>query len=658
MSEINVPSYLPEHAAPDNPNYGTPGYNPSPDDKKILQMVDSLYSRAKKYRKRYDQRWIDFYKMFRGRQWKEVRPAYRSSEVINLVFEAIQSQVPILTDSRPKLEFLPTVATQYELADILTKVAANDWEHNNWLMVLTEIIYDAHFYGTGFGYVGFDRDAEMGLGCVDFESEDCFFVFPDPDARDINGKRTKFFIVAKPEDITKLKKEYRNNPDSQFIAADVIDFQQGDKADIYQVMFKSPTDSKLIVEGPSGYDTIAKNQALKVTVFSKDDDFEELAQTELHEDGTPKLDENGNEVQKFVQVKKYPTGRKTVCAGGVVLEDGPQEFEDGQFPYVKFNNYMLPREFWGMGEVEQLDGPQKSFNKILSFAMDVMGLMGNPIWIVDDSSGVDTENLFNKPGLVVEKTAGTEVRRESGVDLQPFVLALADRYRTYVNGVSGATDLSKGIEPTNVTAAAAIQDLQQAQQTRLRLKSRYLDAFLNDFGKLYLSRIFQYYSVPRIVRVSGDNKAENYFYFHVEKLETDEKDPQGNTVYKRVAHIMDHRGQAKAIEIMGDFDVKVSTGSSLEFAKQARNDEVMKLFQLGVIDDEELLKSMDYPNYESVLQRQHQKKQAMQQAQMQMAAQMQQAKVAETQSKAQKNVVDAAATAKDSGLGGLTPAST
>ena len=106
MSEINVPSYLPEHAAPDNPNYGTPGYNPSPDDKKILQMVDSLYSRAKKYRKRYDQRWIDFYKMFRGRQWKEVRPAYRSSEVINLVFEAIQSQVPILTDSRPKLEFL------------------------------------------------------------------------------------------------------------------------------------------------------------------------------------------------------------------------------------------------------------------------------------------------------------------------------------------------------------------------------------------------------------------------------------------------------------------------------------------------------------------------------------------------------------------------
>lgn len=615
MSEITTP-YLSEHQSPDNfESNGKAGYNPSPEDKKTLQLVDALYSKSKKYRKRYDQKWIDFYKMFRGRQWKEVRPSYRNSEVLNLVFQTIQSMVPILTDSRPKLEFLPTVPAEFELADILTKVAENDWLHNNWLEVLTEIIYDAHFYGTGFGYLGFNPDAEMGLGSIEFESADPFYIFPDPQARDVNGKRTKHFIHAEPVDISQLKREYPDK--AQYIAADVIDFSQGDKADIYQVMFKSPTDSKLIVEGPSGYDSIAKNQALKITVYFKDDDYDEMEQIELNDDGTPKNDETGNPVNKLVKQKKYPTGRKIVAAGGVLLEDGACEFEDGMFPYLKLTNYMLPREFWGMGDVEQIDGPQKTINKLISFTLDVMTLMGNPIWVVGTQANIDTDNLFNKPGLIVETDAPDQVRREPGVDMPPFVLQLLDRYKQYIDGITGQTDLSRGVEPSDITAASAISDLQQAQQTRLRLKSRHIDAFLNDFGKLYVSRVFQFYSVPRIVRVSGDQNASSFFHFHIEKF--DKQDEQGQTITQRVAHITNSKGETKSIEITGDFDVKVSTGSSLPFAKEAKGDMGMKLFQLGVIDAEELLKNLDYPNYEAVLQRtQQQKQQAMgQQQQMQ-----------------------------------------
>lgn len=613
MSELTTP-YLPEHQAPDNPNGGQPGYNPSPEERKVLQLVDSLYSKAKKYRKRYDQKWTDFYKMFRGRQWKEVRPSYRHSEVINLVFQTIESQIPILTDSRPKLEFLPTLPNQFELADILSKVAENDWDHNNWLQVLCEVLLDGHIYGDGFGYIGYNKKAEMGLGCIEFESVDNFYFFPDPGARDINGKRTKYVITAEPTDISDLKKEYPKK--AEHISSDVIDFAQGDKADIYQVMFKSPVDSKLIVEGPSGFDSIAKNQALKITVYSKDDDFDEEEKIELSDDGTPKLDENGEQQKSFVQKLKYPNGRKIVVAGGVLLEDGAFEFEDGLFPFIQYRNYLLPREFWSLGEVDQLDGPQKTINKLISFTLDVMTLMGNPVYIVDDTAGIDTDNLINKPGLVIEKTAGSEVRRESGVELPSFVLPLLDRYKAYFDGVSGQTDLSRGAEPGNVTAASAIEDLQQAQQTRLRMKSRNIDAMLQDFGKLYLSRVFQFYSVPRIVRVSGNQNADQYFYFHVEKLET--QDEVGNPVTKRVANITHHDGTAKQVEIEGDFDVRVSTGSSLPFAKQAKGDQSMKLFQLGVIDDEELLKSLDYPNYEMVLQRVGQKKQQVQQQQMQM----------------------------------------
>lgn len=615
MSEINVP-YLSEHEAPNKDTAPGQGYKPEPDEEKAIELVEKLYSRAKKYRKRYDQKWIDYYKMFRGRQWKEVRPSYRHSEVINIIFQTIESMVPILTDSRPKLEFVPNLPEQFELADILGKVAENDWVRNNWLMVLTEIIFDAHFYGCGFSYNGFDEKAELGLGNICFESADPFHQFPDPDARDINEKRSKFYIVAEPVAISQLKKEYPDK--AKYLTADVIDLTQGDKSDIYQVMFKSPVDSKLIVEGPSGYDAIQKDQAVKLVCYFKDDQAEELEEDETDENGTPVLDDTGSPKKKFTQKLKYPNGRKIVVASGVLLEDSALGFEDGKIPYSKLINYVLPREFWGMGEVEQLEGPQKQLNKIISYALDVLTLMGNPIWVVGTQANIDTDNLFNKPGLVVEADDITQVHREPGVQLQPFILELVDRYRNMMDGISGQVDVSRGATPADVTAGTAITALQEAQQTRLRLKSRNIDAFLQDFGKQYLSRVFQFYSVPRIVRVSGDENAEQFFHFHVEKLEQ----PDGTS--KNIAHVTNYEAgipMSKQYEITSDFDVRVSTGSALPFSKESKSNQSMKLFQLGVIDDEELLKNLDYPNFESVLQRVGQKKQQAQAQAQQMESQ-------------------------------------
>lgn len=614
MSEITVP-YLSEHEGPQQDGSQHPGYDPTEDEKKDVELVEKLYSRAKKYRKRYDQKWIDFYKMFRGKQWKEVRPSYRHSEVINIVFQTIESQVPILTDSRPKLEFLPTIPSQFELADILNKVAENDWVHNNWLMILTEILFDAHFYGTGFSYTGFDPDANLGLGNILFESFDPFHAYPDPDARDVNDKRSKFFVTAEPTAVSQLKREYPDK--AEFITGDVVDLSQGDKADINQVMFKSPVDSKLITEGVGGYDNVERDQAVKITCYLKDEATEEIEEEDKDDDGAPVLGDDGTPQKKFVEKLKYPKGRKIVTAGQVLLESCEAEFEDGQFPFDKMINYILPREFWGMGEVEQLEGPQKTFNKIVSYALDVMTLMGNPIWVVGTNSGIDTDNLFNKPGLVVEADDITQVHREPGVQLQPFILELLNQYKGFMDGISGQTDLSRGVEPTDVTAASAISDLQEAQQTRVRLKSRNLDAFLQGFGKKYLSRVFQFYSVPRIVRVTGNDNADEYFHFHVEKI--DQEDGSQKMFANVVSY--DEAGQPVAMqhEINGDFDVKVSTGSSLPFAKEQKTNISMNLFKMGVIDDEELLKNLDYPNYEAVLQRVSQKKAMM--AQQQAAAQ-------------------------------------
>ncbi len=613
------------------PGKSPPGYDPSHEEEQAIKLTEKYFSKAKAARKAYDQKWLDYYKDFRGKQWKEKRPSYRHSEVVNLIFRAIQSDVPILTDGMPKPEYIPQEPGDLELAEILNDVLASDWASGNWLYKLTEAIYDAHFYGTGFGGMPYDPDASNGAGRIVFRSEDTFCQYPDPSARDVN-EDSNYHVHAEPQDIERLKRKYPHV--AQYLKPDLIDLSRRDRANFSEdTKYKSPTDSRMITEGQSGYDVEAKDEALEVTLYIHDPTYceEEIAE---------KDPETGGEKKAYLQKLKYPNGRKIVVVNGVLCENGPIPYEDKKFPYLRLVNYILPREFWGISEVEQLESPQKIFNKLISFALDVLTLMGNPVWIVDNTSGVDTDNLFNRPGLVVEKEPNSEVRREEGVQLQPYVLQMIDRMKSWFDDVSGDTDASRGLQPGGVTAASAIEALQQASQTRLRQKTRNIDAFMQDFGKMYASRVFQYYDSPRVFRVTGSNNSTRYFKFHVEKRpvteprisvdpitgeERTELVPTGEV--QKIAKVRDfvlgddgqyHLTQEREYQAQGEFDVRVNTGSVLPFEKNRIEQQSFNLFDRQIIDAEEVLKNIKYPNAESVLKRMAEKQaMAAQQAAMQ-----------------------------------------
>ncbi len=650
-------TYQPEHAGKSQTNTTNPvGYTPGPEEQKTLRLADSLYKKAKQHRMKYDQDWLENYKFFRGKQWKEQRPSYRHSEVINLVFESIQSTVPIQTDSRPKIEYIPRNPLDTEFAQLLNKVVESDWEKGCWLQVLTEIIYESNFYGKGFGSLDVVPKGDQGLPEIEFNSKDPFYQYPDPSAQDCN-KKCKFWVEAEPVDIEVLKKDYPDK--AQYIKPDVIDLTSGDKTNINKIRFKSPVDNRTFLDSNTGYDITDRNQALKMTVYIGPEEYEDeedeggvkdpVNESSEHIQaasalGQPALTTSapleGYSPSPEEERKECPNGRKIVIASGMVLYDGENPYDDKKFPYVGLSNYILPREFWGISEIEQLKGPNKIYNKVISFTLDVLTLMGNPIWVVDTSSGVDADNLFNRPGLVVEKEPGTEVRREAGVELQPYVLPLLDRVKQLFDGISGARDITKPVDDNGVTAASAITAIQEAAQTRLRLKSRHLDAFLQQLGQMYSERVMQFYTAPRIFRLTGDDGGFKYFRFHVETM----LDPDGNEVMgqdgkPRKKGIMRDFQQnqesgkiseslnATEYEIHGEFDVRVSTGSSLPFAKSETANKAIKLYTLapppggGVIDDEELLKSLDYPNWEAVLQRVKEKRMAQAQAAQQAQAQ-------------------------------------
>lgn len=576
-----------EHA-PRNADEPTADYEPTPDETKALKYVETCFEKAKAWRSQYDRNWLDWYRFFRGRQWKDQRPNYRHAEVINFVFQSIQSTIPVLLDARPRIDYVPKEPSDFEFAELMSQLAESDWDQWAWSAILTEVIYDGHFYGAGLSSLTFNPEADFGAGAIEYESADPFHCYPDPDARDVNRK-ARYFIHAEPLCVDEIKRRYPKK--AEFVKADIQDMLKSERTETGRMEMRRPANEYFSLSRTgTSVDAVEKEKALLISMWCCDDDFDET-----EKEGEP--DETGNPTTYYEQRKKYPNGRKIVVCNKVVLEDGPNPHEDGQFPFSRWVNYVLPREFWGISEIEQLESPQRIFNKLVSFALDVLTMTGNPVWIVSNDSDVDTDNLFNRPGLVIEKNPGSEVRREEGTQLQPYVLQLIDRMSQWFNDVAGTQDVTRGATPGSVTAASAISALQEAAQTRIRQKSRNIDTYLQFVGQQYASRALQYYSAPRVFRITSSDGAQKYFKAHFQKAE----DGKHQAVVQRWGN--GGYELPETYTLTGKLDTRVVTGSSLPFARAEREAKLYQLFDRGIIDTTEVLKGSDYPNWEAVAAR-------------------------------------------------------
>jgi hypothetical protein len=589
-------------------------YSPNPEERQAVELAKKLFQRARKHRSKYDGKWLDWYRMFRGKQWSDQRPSYRHSEVINLLFSNIQNQTALMTDTKPRLQFSPQDPSDAQFANILNDVASSDWERNGWIMSLCEVILDAHLYGVANSQVCYRQDLDNGQGCATYESIDPLECYPDPDAVQINDRsmdnKSSFFCRAYPVHIEKLKAKYPDK--AKFIGADLDTVWNAERTNIDKKIVYRDVNSGQLMSGNSNRSFDAEsNMTLKVEVWLKDDSIiEEMIKGELGE-------------TLYKSKKKYPRGRKIVYCGEVLLEDMENPYEDGEFPFQKHINYLLSREYYGISEVENLESPQKIFNKLVSGVLDVLVLMGNPVWIVPTSAGLDVDTITNRPGMILEPdNVNHGIQRQEGVQLQPFVMQLISTMQNWFDTVGGSMDITRGAKPTGVSAASAISQLQDAAQTRVRLKMRFMDVYLKQVGTHYLNRVMQFYDVQRVYAVTNDQDGSTkYFRFSIQKKDDGSK----------VARVIDYKKMGNAYEPLGMrqipisaqamFDVQIETGSSLPFAKADKEQRVYQLFDRGIIDAEEVMNSLQYPNAALVLDRMNQKAQAAAEAQQQQAQQ-------------------------------------
>lgn len=266
---------------------------------------------------------------------------------------------------------------------------------------------------------------------------------------------------------------------------------------------------------------------------------------------------------------EYPLGRLIHYANGVVLSDVPAPHIR---PYVLFQDNRIGNRFYATGEVKHILPLQLELNKRRSQMIDWANLMSNPVWIVDRMSGTDPEQFTNRPGAIIDKQPGTEVRREPPPPMPNYLPQMAQMPIQDAQYISGAGSAAMGIPQKGVRSGAGFAAAQDIATSRIQAKGRNLEQSIADLGRIIISLIQQYYTVSRMIRVIGDAGRVRFIQFD-------------------------------GMKARGDWDIVVTTGSTQAQTRAARAQLAMQAWTAQLIDRRAALTEIEFPQAEEILRR-------------------------------------------------------
>jgi len=570
---------------------------PQKQDEDVVKMALEMFEQAKTARAQYDSDWDKRLKYYRGEQWDKGRPAYKSKPVFNIIRSTIQSQLPLLTDNRPGFNVTPSEPTDYQFASTISSLVESWWDDCGMDHTLIEVLFDEMIYDAGVLKITWDQTAKNGQGDIKATVCDPRDIFVPFGARDFD-KDCPYVIHRCVKTIGDLKKQFPDKASEIKPDGQVVESKTAINTDVILV---SPQDKKGNNPQSPGTQPDSRKTVTVMELWITDDTVEEYA--------LEQPDQNGNTTGLK---KKYPLGRLITLLPNsrLLLQDVPAPYMHGKFPFVRFVDAILPRSFWGEGEVQALMEHQKIINKILANVIDYQTLMANPVWVTEVANGVDPERLTNAIGAVIQTSVGkaASVRREIPPGMQSGMIDSLQMFIRQEESISGITDVSQGRQAQGVTAAAAIQSLQEAAHTRIRLKERNLSVSLSQLGHQVVALMMQYYTTTRVVKLTGKDQAswpqKDFMEFFIERL-PDDKVRYIKRIYQYNPDVQAYvPGQYEQSQpTAGTFDVKVLAGTSLPYAKTQRANVAFRLFDSQAIDTEELLDALEWPNKDKVLER-------------------------------------------------------
>jgi hypothetical protein len=472
-----------------------------------LGELEKLLTQAKGAKSGFEPTWFLNVSYFMGRQWvfwnrgrldRPLLEPWRVTLTDNRIIGIVRTELAKMTKQKPAWQVVPVTAEDADLeaSRVGEEILGYLWRHLHMRTQLMEVLLWSRVTGAGFWKVFWDSAKGQQVT-----------IAVDPDSNPVLHSETgapmrtsDFGESGLPEGIQ-----------SKAIATGDVNIEAVSPFE----MFFDPV-AKVIEDAEYCVQVAVKTPEWVKAHFNVDlpPDTDVAAGT-----AEGKLFTTGSGGGRGVQVSeywckpssKYPNGRRAVWAKGKILLDEDNPYRD--LPYVMFKGIDVPGRFWPTSVVEQLREPQTELNKIRSQIVDNAQRTGNPALLAAKQANVEYEGV---PGERIDYD--DTVPNAIPSYLQPpsmpaYVLQQQDRIEQSMQDISGQHEVSSAQVPAGVTAASAINLLQEADDTRLGPAIYDMEETLGITGSRLLELVAKYWTDERVVMIAGEEQAWSTMLF-------------------------------------------------------------------------------------------------------------------------------------------------
>lgn len=518
----------------------------------------------------------------------------REMEVTNLCFATVETVHPTMVEQKPRPEIVPR--RQYDVPQGAQDPMATIQEYAQWVMDTTE--FDLCYYlntreKLKYGWCVTLLVVDPATGICFPKVYSVFDFYKDPYAR--HEDEMEFFFLAAPVATEWLKARYPDQADAiqpDNVASPAYDVLErpyfdainagGDYSSLDNLI---PPGGTFHLEGtpdPGGGQPLVTPESGSMqntgTTFLIQGFFRDRRKIPVHYSGDiAQPSEAGDTFVHTPSVRNYvrpePCAESGwVCvpmtAAGVLLKPHAVDPCFLGIPLEFGRDYHQAGRFYCPGEIDNLIPINRGYNRRKNLLNRSLEFSAVPILVADSDTGIDIDQRAVEPGDVLKKVRGTDIhwldfRGTTSDQFEMLSLEKGDAQH-----VSGVQDVSEGRRPEGIEAAAAIRNLQDAAQTRIR-------------GKEGPAQI-EWARILKKMLVATGKKCKQAIYFR------------------------GRNGQSMSIDpawLTWEYDIRFARGTGSVLGRAANEEKIKGLAEAGLIDHQSALEALDIPNIPTIMQR-------------------------------------------------------
>lgn len=534
---------------------------------------------------------------FYGKQWtdKEIRVIQERGMaplVINRTMPIIQQEMTIFLSKRPAFRPFPA-----EDGDVKTAAVFGDAIQHVWHISQADNQYqitmqDFFVLGAGFMLVYIDPYADEGRGEVMIKSLPPWDVYADPNSREIDLSDAEYILVSRRISREQLMMMFPNKNG----IINRVETEEGSNIDrpdanSSTIMNQSIVNINYIAHDSDGKIRVTEcYEKIKVSYWKVMD----ATTGQIHRfNKLPKQYKKimKNKMSRIRAIEVFEKRIKVTVTAGMNTTIDEYTLRTPIYPVIPFFLHHR-RNPYPMGDVDVIKGMQQEVNKRRSIMIHNATLSGNYRFLAEKNSITnreDFERRGSQPGFILEyqNTGGEPPRELLPQPLPPAFIQLEGEAKQDMEYALSVFSHMMGSNKDAPETYRGLLALEERGQQKVQFKSAHAKQGLRNLGLVVMHLIQQTYSPQKLLRVVGEDNEEV------------------REVFANEMKIDPLTGQIKTLNdlTIGNYDLIIIDGTSMPSNRMAFLNLYLEMYQMGIIDREEVLKKTDIIDKEAVLQR-------------------------------------------------------